>query len=234
MPGQGVLGFACRQRGGPRPPKLARESFLVGPLSRSDQTIHSSEQSPLQPCVPALRICTSSFYLKLFLPWRSPPVLAGTVWCRRELEGWDPRGPPLFIWLTRVFFREDLIKRDHRGFVFCCIFWRERGQWPSLHLPALSVCILQSRCRAELRGLRFLMSCLLNHRPPDCVATVASLFKEETLIVHFFFHPENKHIRFFAGTMVFWDGCCFCYYYCLWPPGQWWVLGKYYCLIEFS
>lgn len=45
------------------------------------------------------------------------------------------------------------------------------------------------------------MSCLLNHRPPDCVATVASLFKEETLIVHFFFTLKTS---IFDSLLVPW------------------------------
>ena len=39
------------------------------------------------------------------------------------INRWDPRRPPLFLLLTRVFFREDFIKRDHWG-LFSAAFSR--------------------------------------------------------------------------------------------------------------
>ena len=68
---------------------------------------------------------------------------------------------------------------------------------------------LGSRCHSECRERQSLISCLLNCRPPDCAAKIASLSDEETLMV-IFFHPENKHIRIFAAATFFRGGGGFC------------------------
>lgn len=152
------------------------------------------------------------------------------VRCLVALNRGDLGRPPWFTLLTWVF-RRDFIKRDHLGFGFGCISRRERGQRLSL-LPTPRHVRISSRCHSELRESRFLISCLLNHRLPDRAAKITSLFNEESLMVFFFFfHPENKHIRFFAAATFFRDCCGYCYTLLCMVPGA--ELGKS-CLVEFS
>lgn len=123
------------------------------------------------------------------------------VWCQVALNWWDLRRPPLFILLILVFFR-DFIKRDHLGFVFSCIFRREHGPRLSLRLTSLCVCAFLSWCHSQLRECQFLISCLLNHRPPDCAAKITSLFDEESLLV-IFFSPWKQAYPVFYSCHVF-------------------------------
>lgn len=144
------------------------------------------------------------------------------VWCQVAWNWWDFRRPPLFILLFLVFFRE-FIKRDHLGFVFSCIFRREHGPRLSLHLTSLCVRAFLSWCHSQLRERQFLISCLLNHRPPDCAAKITSLFDEESLLVIFFFSTLKTSISgvlllpHFSEIVVV---TVTCYCYCVWCQGQ--------------
>lgn len=100
-------------------------------------------------------------------------------------------------------------------------------------LPLPSVYAFLSRCHSELREPQFLISGLLNHRPSDCAAKIASLFNEESLMI-IFFHPDNKHYLLLCCCHIFLRFCCYCCMLLYMVPGQPGVPCKYYCLVAFS